>query len=173
MGRMTFIDWLLSIWKEIVPVVVVESWEAGVRFRRGRPEAEPLSAGIWWFIPFLDRIEILPCRARFIDLPVQSVTTADGIEVALSANIGYEIVDAVKAYTEVHDYEESLGRLAAGHLHRRIHEWTYAELVAGLKALEKSLEGTLTTRAKHWGIVILDVGITDLVRAKAFRLLQG
>ena len=44
---------------------------------------------------------------------------------------------------------------------------------AGLGKLEKSLEGTLTTRAKPWGIVIRDVRITDLVRARAFRLLQG
>lgn len=170
---MTFIDWLLSIWKELVPVSIVESWEAGVRFRRGVPETEQLMAGVWFFVPFFDRIEVIPTRARFIDLPVQSVTTADGVEVALSANIGYEITDAVKAYTEVHDYEESLARLAAGHLHRRIHAWRYEELVASLGELEKSLEGTLTTRSKRWGIVIRDVGITDLVRARAYRLLQG
>ena len=170
---MSFIDFLLSIWREIIPARVVESWERAVRFRRGIPESAHVGPGLVWFWPFLDRVEIIPTKERFIDLPVQSITTADGVEVALSANVGYEIVDAVKAYTEVHDYEESLGRLAAGHLHRRIHEWQYAELVAGLGKLEKSLEGTLTTRAKPWGIVIRDVGITDLVRARAFRLLQG
>jgi regulator of protease activity HflC (stomatin/prohibitin superfamily) len=170
---MTFIDWLLSIWKEIVPVAVVESWERGCRFRRGVPEPTELGPGIWFFVPFFDRIEIIPTKARFIDLPVQSIATADGVEIALSANIGYEITDAVKAYTEVHDYEESLARLAAGHLHRRIHEQTHAELVANLGKLEKSLEGTLTTRAKKWGIVIQDVGVTDLVKARAYRLLQG
>lgn len=170
---MTFIDWLLTIWKEIIPVVVVEAWQQGIRFRRGVPQAKPLGAGIWWFVPFFDRIEVIPARQRFIDLPVQSVTTADGIDVALSANIGYEITDAVKAYTEVHDYEESLSRLAAGHLHRRVHGWTYVELMAGLGKLEASLEGTLTTRSKKWGILICDVGITDLVRARAYRLLSG
>jgi regulator of protease activity HflC (stomatin/prohibitin superfamily) len=169
----TFIDWLLTIWKEVVPVVVIENWEAGCRFRRGVPEARQLGPGIWWFVPFFDRIEILPRQMRFIDLPIQRITTKDGVEIALSANIGYEIADAVKAYTEVHDYEESLGRLAAGHLHRRVHGWTYPELVENLGKLETSLEGTLTTRSKAWGIVIQVVGITDMVRQKAYSILNG
>jgi regulator of protease activity HflC (stomatin/prohibitin superfamily) len=170
---MTFIDWLLTIWKEIVPIVVCESWEQGVRFRRGIPEEKALGPGIWFFIPFFDRIEIIPIQLRFIDLPIQRVTTRDGIEIALSANIGYAINDAVLAYTEVHDYEESLARLAAGHLHRRVHAWTYPELVENLGKLEESLEGTLTTRSKRWGIEIRVVGITDMVRQKAYSLLSG
>jgi regulator of protease activity HflC (stomatin/prohibitin superfamily) len=170
---MTFVDWLLAVWKELCFIVVVESWERGVRFRRGQPEPEQLGTGVWFFWPFLDRIELIPVVRRFIDLPMQRITTADGIEVALSANIGYEITDAVKAYTEVHDYEVSLARLAAGHLHRRIHAWTYPELVSSLGRLEDSLEGTLTTRSKPWGIQIQDVGITDMVKQRAYSLLNG
>jgi regulator of protease activity HflC (stomatin/prohibitin superfamily) len=169
----TFVDWLIALWREICFAVVVESWESGVRFRRGQPEPEPLGAGIWFFWPFLDRIEVIPRQLRFIDLPIQRITTRDGVEIALSANIGYEIANAVMAYTEVHDYEESLARLAAGHLHKRVHAWTYAELVEGLGDLEKSLEGTLTTRSKRWGITIQVVGITDMVRQRAYSLLSG
>jgi regulator of protease activity HflC (stomatin/prohibitin superfamily) len=169
----TFIDWLVSVWREICFVVVIESWESGCRFRRGRPESRPLGAGVWFFWPFLDRIEVIPRQLRFIDLPIQRITTQDGVEIALSANIGYEIADAVKAYTEVHDYEESLARLAAGHLHKRVHAWTYTELVENLGELEKSLERTLETRSKRWGIVIQVVGITDMVKQRALSLLSG
>lgn len=170
---MTFVDWLVTLWKEVCFVVVVESWEQGVRFRRGVPEGASLGAGVWFFWPFLDRIEVIPRQMRFIDLPIQRITTRDGVEIALSANIGYEIADAVKAYTEVHDYEESLARLAAGHLHRRVHGWSYAELVENLGKLETSLEGTLTTRSRPWGIVIQVVGITDMVKQRAYSLLNG
>ncbi len=170
---MTFVDWILALWKELCFIVVIENWEAGVRFRRGFPESKQLTAGVWFFWPFVDRIELIPVVQRFIDLPMQRITTADGVEVALSANIGYTITDAVKAYTEVHDYEVSLARLAAGHLHSRVHGWTHPELVASLGKLEKSLEGTLTTRSKAWGIVIESVGITDMVKQRAYSLLNG
>jgi regulator of protease activity HflC (stomatin/prohibitin superfamily) len=170
---MTFVDWIVSLWKEVCFAVVVESWEQGVRFRRGVPQAKALGAGVWFFVPFFHRIEVIPIQLRFIDLPIQRITTKDGIEIALSANIGYAINDAVLAYVEVHDYEESLARLAAGHLHRRVHAWTYPELVENLGKLEESLEGTLTTRSKRWGIEIRVVGVTDMVRQRAYSLLSG
>jgi regulator of protease activity HflC (stomatin/prohibitin superfamily) len=168
-----FFEWLASIWEHLKCFRIVSSYEQGIRFRRGVPEPAPLGSGLWFHWPTLDRIEVLPVREDWIDLLVQSITTADGVEVALSANIGYTISDAVKAYTSVHDYHGSLGRLASAHLHRRIHDLTYADLMGSLPKLEKSLEGTLTTRSKPWGIVIQDVGVTDLVRARAYRLLQG
>jgi regulator of protease activity HflC (stomatin/prohibitin superfamily) len=46
---------------------------------------------------------------------------------------------------------------------------TWPELLAEQTDLEKSLRGTLTTRAKEWGVKITQVGITDLVKARQFR----
>lgn len=158
------LDFLRSIWDSIVICRIVENWSHGVRFRRGVPEAKPLTAGVWFHWPHIDRIAIVPIKERFVDLPVQSATTADGFEVTFSANIGYSIFDGVLACTEVHDLEDAMSRIAMGHLHRRIHEWKLAQLMEDLAKLEKSLEGTLTTRVKRWGCQIDDVGITDMVR---------
>ncbi len=167
---MNFLDFLTAIWDRVTFGRVIEGWESGVRFKRGRVQPEPLGAGIWWHWPFVDRIEVIPIRPRYIDLPTQSVTTADGEAVSFSANICYEIENAVLAYTEVHDLEDFVSRASMGHLHGRIHAWTLAELMAGLKDLEKSLEGTLQTRVKRWGIRVLDVRLTDMVRSRVYRL---
>lgn len=155
---------LSSIWANLTFFRIVESWAQGVRFRRGKPEPKPLPAGIWFHWPTVDRIEVVPVKERFIDLPVQSATTADGVEVTFSANIGYQIVDGVLAVCEVHDLEDAMSRIAMGHLHCRIHDCALAELTGKLSHLEKSLEGTLTTRVKKWGVLIVDVGITDMVK---------
>lgn len=155
---------LSSIWQNLVFFKIVESWQHGVRFRRGKPEMKPLPAGIWFHWPTVDRIEPVPIKQRFIDLPVQSATTADGIEVTFSANIGYQIFDGVLAVCEVHDLEDAMSRIAMGHLHWRVHKATLAILMAELTELERSLEGTLTTRVKKWGCEITDVKFTDVVR---------
>ena len=79
---MTFVDWILALWKEICFVVVVESWESGIRFRRGNPESEPLGAGIWFFWPFIDRIEVIPRQLRFsvrVDYRANMGITLDGV----------------------------------------------------------------------------------------------
>ena len=170
---MTFLDWLTALWDRVTFACIIESWEQGVRFRRGKPEDAPLPAGLWFHWPFVDRIEVLPIMARYIDLPTQSVTTADDQTVTFSANICYEIENAVLAYTEIHDLEDYMARASMGHLHGKIHEWSLADLMAHLKDLEKSLEGTLQTRVKRAGIKVLDVKLTDMVKSRQFRLFQA
>jgi regulator of protease activity HflC (stomatin/prohibitin superfamily) len=172
-----FLEFLGRIWGSIVFCRIIETWQQGVRFRRGKPEAKPLPAGIWFHWPTLDRIEPVPCKPRYIDLPVQSVTTQDNETVTFSANICYDIENAVLAITEVHDLEDFMSRASMGHLHGKIHERNLGQLMADLKELEKSLEGTLHTRVKRWGIRVLDVKLTDMVRAGfrtgQVRLYQG
>jgi regulator of protease activity HflC (stomatin/prohibitin superfamily) len=167
-----FLDFLVTIWDRVVFARVVESWERGVRFRRGKPETKQLGAGVWFQWPLIDRIEVIPVMPRYIDLPTQSVTTSDNETVTFSANICYEIDNAVLAYTEVHDLEDFMSRASMGHLHGKIHEWNLGELMAHLKELEKSLEGMLGTRVKRWGIRVLDVKLTDMVRCRQYRLYQ-
>ncbi len=163
-------DWLISIWENLKFFRIVSSYEQGVRFRRGQPEPHPLGAGIWFYWPIFDRIEVLAIRAAYLDLPTQSVTTADGRIVTFSANVCYETHNAVLAYTEVHDLEHFIVRAATGHLHGKIHEWTHADLMSHLKDLEKSLEGTLETKVKKWGVRILDVKLTDMAATRTYRL---
>jgi regulator of protease activity HflC (stomatin/prohibitin superfamily) len=171
-------DVLTRIWDWLVeksPLQMIESWEQGVRFRNGVPDEKPLGAGWWFIVPFFWRIENLPVMPRYIDLPTQSCTTAahDGTastELTFSANICYEIANAVLAYTTIHDYEDYMSRLAMGHLHERVSEWTYAEIMADRKKLQRSCRETLSTRAEKAGIRILDVKLTDMVRTRALRL---
>ncbi len=165
-----FFDWIMAIWEDFKFFRLIEVWQGGCRFRRGVPESKPLGAGVWFYWPIIDRIEVIAIRPSYLDLPTQSVTTADGRTVTFSANVCYEISNAVLAYTEVHDLEHFIIRAAMGHLHGKIHDWTHADLMAHLKDLEKSLESTLETRTKKWGVRILDVKLTDMVQTRTYRL---
>lgn len=105
-----------------------------------------------------------------MDLGVHSITTKDDQTVTFSANVAYEITDARLMYTKVQDFSLSLARLAEGHLATKIRDQDYNDLIAGQKKLEESLERTLTTKARGWGVTISDVWITDLVKSRQYRL---
>jgi hypothetical protein len=60
--------------------------------------------------------------------------------------------------------------LAMVHLAQKVRDYTWPELVAHQKDLERSLKNTLTTRVKKWGVEIVEVGLTDLVRSRSYRL---
>lgn len=115
-------------------------------------------------------MEVVP---TVINLVTQSVTTKDGKEVSFSANVEFEVTNAVDNHTKVSDFEKSLRNAAMSHLAKRIRAWTYSELMEGQTALEASLRTTLTTYVKDWGVRINAVGLTDMVLAKQYRLFNS
>lgn len=165
-----------NIWnflKELQPIRIVRSYQQGVRFTNGIHSNKPLPPGVYAVIPFFDDIEAVNTQEDVIDLPMQTVTTSDGKQVTLSWNVEYQVVDAVLHFMSVRDFDENLPRKAARHIASRVRELTLDELVLGQRELEGSLKGTLQTRTKTWGVKILDVGITDIVQAKAYRFIGG
>lgn len=158
---------------EIWPFRIVRVYQRGVRFWLGRVVGEQLGPGLYSFLPFFGSIEMVDVVEDVVDLPTQSVTTNDGKGVTFSANVCYEITDAVLHWTAVQDFHDNMSRAACSHLAVRVREQSYADLSSaeGQKKLEASLKGTLTTKVRPWGVQVLSVNLTDLVAAKHFRLI--
>lgn len=128
-----------------------------------------LGPGIARAIPWFDSVEIRDVQEDSVNLPTQSVTTKDDVAVTFSASFMYEIEDVKASVFDVREFASSLQDLSLMHLAERVRGWTWTELLERQKDLEDSLRGTLTTRAKRWGIRITKVGLTDLVKARQFR----
>ena len=146
----------------LLPFVIVRSYQRGVRWQFGKNPKE-LLPGFRLKIWLWHQIEIYDTCDDVIDLPVQSVITKDEKLVCFSVNIGFRVVDAVAHGCNVQDFVESTAGLTMTHLAQRVREKTLKELTSegGLKALEASLEGTLTTRMKRWGSEVFSVGFTN------------
>jgi len=168
-----FFERLWAFIQELQPVRIVRSIEQGVLFVNGQHSEKPLPAGVYAIVPFFDAIEIVNCQEDALDLPIQSITTTCGKQVSLSANVIYKVKDAVLWYTSVRDFDENIQRLATRHIMARVRDWSWAELCAGQKELEQSLRGTLETRAKRWGVEIVDVGFDTMVQARQYRIFGG
>lgn len=169
---MNWLDSLLTRLAQLWPFAVVKPWQRAVRvtfvpFRGVRVNV--LGPGIVRALWFFDSLDIRDVQEDTFNCPSQSVTTQDDVAVTLSANFVYEIEDVEAAVLNVRQFDASLQDLAMVHLAERIREWTWPELLAGQKELERSLKGTLTTRAKDWGVQIVRVGLTDLVKTRQFR----
>lgn len=166
------IDFLIRFWDFLYPVKVVFQYQRAVRYRHGKSQDAPLGEGYhiqWWVI---DKIEIEDVIEEVLDLNPQSITTKDGVQVTISANIAFRIVDIVKRWNEVQDFEKSLRAAAMSHIARKIRQWTWEETFQNQTELERSLRDTMTTKVKRWGVEIIDVGIPDIVTAQQFRIFQ-
>jgi len=158
----TLIEMILQNLMSLFPFVVVKSYQEGIRWTLGRnPKA--LKPGPHWKIWIFHSVAVYDCCDDTINLPVQSVITKDEKLLCFSVNIGFRIVDVVAHGTQVQDFTESTSGLAMTHLAQRVREKELKDLVAegGLRDLEKSLEGTITTRMKRWGTEVFSVGFTN------------
>lgn len=170
---MSWIGELLSRLAELWPFVRIPPFQRGVRttylpFRGIRVDV--LEPGVHlqlWFFQFIHEQTVVE---QVYNLPPQSVTLKDGAQVTLSANFAYEVTDAEAAANNVFDLPDSIQGLAMMQIGKKLREWTWEELMSHQSDLERSVRDTLTTRAKEWGVKVTAVGITDLVKARAFRL---
>jgi regulator of protease activity HflC (stomatin/prohibitin superfamily) len=154
------VDAILSNIAELMPFVIVQSYEEGVRQTVGK-NPKKLSPGFHWRIWLLHQVTVLPVVDDVLMLPTQSVITKDGKLVCFKGSIGYRVRDIVKHVCNVVDFSESTTARAMQHLAKKVRDKELAELIADLTPLEKSLEGTLETKLKDWGTEVFSVGFTD------------
>lgn len=155
---------------QLMPFVIVRSYERGVRWTWGTNPKE-LKPGLRWKLWLVHGVEVFDVQDQVLNLPTQSVKLMGGKEVVFSANITLRIDNAVKHFCAVQNFEKSVSDLAMTHLHRKVRGKSASDI--DLTVLERSLKETLGNKLKDWGAEVLFVGFTDFVETGAqVRLFQ-
>lgn len=166
---MSWLETLFSFLRQLIPWVVVRDGEAGVRFVFGKSRG-PYPPGWYFSTPMLYQMVSHFAEHRVINLLSMSVTTKDGVPVTLSANITYRTHDARLSRVMVQEPEGAMGQEAMKAVHRCARRVPFPKLLASQRSLERGTMRTLQRTVTDWGITVLDVGLTDLVRASQHRL---
>lgn len=99
---------------------VVMPWEQAVFIRSGN-KVRVLDKGLYFKIPFVDRIYIQQTRLRNIDSPMQTVSTLDGKTLTIKSLIGYSIKDVYKMLNNLSHPDTTL----SGMVMSRIAEYVF------------------------------------------------
>lgn len=171
---MNWIDALLSRIAELWPFARVRTWERGVRFRYWpwlkEPSIEEVGPGVWFAFWWFEEVMSESVVQQTKNLPTQSITTKDDVSVSFSMNFLYEVTDIRAKFTKVHDFEESLVNLAMIHLAKRVRRVPWEYLRGHQATLERRIRRAIERQANQWGVKIVDVGLTDMVKAKQWRV---
>jgi hypothetical protein len=127
----------------------------------------------YWLIPLVMEHEVCRIKPQVKDIRVQSVWTKDGVDLVIGASIRYYVKDWMKALLDVLDYDESLQTTALVAIEEYIENHTLAELKASRDVLRKNLLEAVKVESKGWGLQIQSVGVTDIGKARNFRLLTS
>ena len=146
---------------------VVMPWEQAIFVRAGKNE-KIVTKGMYFKIPFIDRVYIQQTRLRVLDLPVQTVSTLDGKTVTIKSVVSYCIVDMVKMYNSISQPEITLGGMVMSIISENV--TTNKSEDVSPEIIEKLLLENLN--GESYGLGELSVKITSWADVKTFRLIQ-
>jgi len=172
MGALTNVfQWLLERLKDWWPIRIVDADEQGVKFSGGK-DVSLLPPGPHVFFPHWQKIEKVNVKYQEVDCLTQALESSDGVAFLISANVGYEIIDAVKWRTEVQSFDATIERLVRGIIAEVAASLTYADLHGpeSQLAIRRAVLRKLRSVGKPWGVRFRRVAITDLARARPLRI---
>jgi len=170
-GLEKIVDVLLSCIELFYFLRIVDPWEAGVVIRMGRYHRTVESGWHWlWPLGFERLITqdmyLIPTR-----LGVQNLTTADGVEVGISAVVTWRAQNVRKVLLECGGHEEALLDSTSGVLASHVTGSTWADLTS--EEFKQTITTDVAAKAKKWGVKVSEVQLRDVTRCSSLRLFQG
>jgi membrane protease subunit HflK len=164
------IDLLLSLGDKLLPCFIIEAYEAGAVLRFGKYH-RGVDPGIHWKIPFVERvIEIVACTTT-MRLPPQTLTTADGKSVVVTAIVRYNVRDVKPYVTDIYDQHDALGDVTMGAIREAVRSATLEQLASAPP--EKEIATSVRRKVGRYGIEVEAVTFSDLAAVRSFRLIQA
>jgi regulator of protease activity HflC (stomatin/prohibitin superfamily) len=157
---------------------LVNVTERGVRFRRGQ-DPTVVDPGLRCKVPISSTVEVVSLLRDTSEFPPVTLTTKDGITVALGIVIVWAIDDPLKAVTTTDDLVAMVGDVGESLLPEIVLAMTWEEVLAAAanrNGREWSLNRRLAADAQRlldeYGVRVISARVNSLARARVLRLIQ-
>lgn len=161
------INLVTQIWRELLPFTIINEYEEGVLLRLGRYR-KTLTPGLHFKIPIVDNIIADEVVTTTLPLEHQSFCTVDEETITVKCIVKYRIVDIKKYLLDVYDVVDAIEDVSLGVVRNHLSEVKYDEIPT--LDLETDMVSEVNEKVHQWGIIVQDITITDLVKAKMYRV---
>jgi regulator of protease activity HflC (stomatin/prohibitin superfamily) len=162
------LDFLVSVWHELIPIKVMLPYAGGVQLRMGAFKRVLVGGNWYWKIPFVDDVVeeyVVPRTERLTGL---ATTTVDGKAIGFDAVITYRISDVQKAILDVHDLKDAIADSCAGIIGTELSTISWAHIING--DMVDALTTACRKRGWKWGVEIQLVQLTGVAPVKNLRV---
>jgi regulator of protease activity HflC (stomatin/prohibitin superfamily) len=142
-------------------VKVVQEYERGVIFRLGRLVGAR-GPGLFFIIPFVDRMVKVDLRVVTLDVPAQEVITRDNVTVRVNAVLYFRVFNPEKAVVAVTDFVRATHQIAQTTLRSVLGQSDLDELLAQREAINMRLQQIIDEQTEPWGIKVGIVEVKDV-----------
>jgi membrane protease subunit HflC len=172
--KMTLIALAVVVVAIFSTLIVVPETQQAVIIRTGEPIAvvnkfkpnQPYGktgAGIWWRIPFFDRVEYIDKRVLSLNMQPQQVLSTDQLRLNVDAYARYRIIDPVKMVQTagtVANVETQLAPILSSVVRQELGRRSFASLLTAERGTTmQNIRKLLDAQAREYGAQVIDVRI--------------
>lgn len=151
---------LILLWKSIW---ILNEYERGVVFRLGRLVGDTAQKpGLFFLIPFVDRLVKVSLRTIVHDVPPQDIITRDNVSVKVNAVVYYKVVSAQKVIIEVEDYMFATSQISQTTLRSVLGQMELDDLLAERDKINLKLQEIIDKHTDPWGIKVTNVEVKQV-----------
>jgi regulator of protease activity HflC (stomatin/prohibitin superfamily) len=140
---------------------VVQEYERGVIFRLGRIVGAK-GPGLFFIVPFIDRMTKVNLQIVTLDVPPQDVITRDNVTVRVNAVCYFQVFDPVKAVVEIQNYLFATSQIAQTTLRAVLSKVDLDQILTERDRLNTDLQRIIDDLTDPWGVKVALVEIKDV-----------
>ena len=149
-------------------IKIVKEWERGVILRLGRLVGAK-GPGIFFIIPFVDRMIKVDLRIVTMDVPRQDVITKDNVTVGVDAVVYFRVVDPEAAVVKVLDHIRATSLISQTTLRNVLGQHELDELLVQREKLNQALQKIIDEQTDPWGVKVSVVEIKSVELQETMR----
>ncbi|NLW07082.1 MAG: slipin family protein [Clostridia bacterium] len=140
---------------------IVQEYERGVIFRLGRYSGVK-GPGLFFLIPFIDRMQKVDLRTVTMEVPSQEAITKDNVTVRVNAVVYFRVIEPANSAIKVVDYVRATSQLAQTTLRSVLGQSDLDELLAHRDKINQRLQRIIDEGTEPWGVKVSLVEIRDV-----------
>jgi regulator of protease activity HflC (stomatin/prohibitin superfamily) len=140
---------------------IVQEYERGVIFRLGRVVGAR-GPGLFFIIPFIERMVKVDLRTVTLDVPAQEAITRDNVTVKVNAVVYFRVVDPVSAVVQIEDYRRATWQIGQTSLRNVIGQSMMDQILQDREAINAQLQHIIDEATEPWGVKVSIVEIKDV-----------
>lgn len=149
-------------------VRIVNEYERGVIFRLGRVIGAK-GPGLFFIIPFIDKMVKVNLQTVTMDIPPQDVITKDNVTVRVNAVTYFNVTEPVNAIVNVQDYLFATSQVAQTTLRSILGQVELDELLVNRDDINDRLQQIIDDLTNPWGVKVTLVEVKDVELPEAMR----
>ena len=151
--------WAFPLW--FLAIKVVQEYERGVIFRLGRLVGAR-GPGLFFILPFVERMVKVDLRVVTMDVPRQDVITRDNVTVKVDAVVYFRVLDPEMAVVKVTDYIRATSLVAQTTLRSVLGQSDLDELLSKREDVNQRLQRIIDETTEPWGVKVTIVEVRDV-----------